>query len=65
MSNYRVDLTTPGIGEGERVIIEEWKTLPAGDGSTKVQKLPIFGAPLLLSLMSDLAPKPPAAVTTA
>jgi hypothetical protein len=59
MSEYRVDLATPGLREEKRVIIEDWKPLGRGNGAGIVQKLPIFGAPLLLSLMSDLAPKRP------
>lgn len=44
---FHVDFKTPGVGEGQRLIIEEWENLHDGWNAAQVQKLPIFGWPLI------------------
>jgi hypothetical protein len=44
---YHVDFKTPSLGEGQRLTVEKWEDLAAGWGAAQVQKLPIFGWPLI------------------
>jgi hypothetical protein len=44
---YHVDFQTPSMPDGGRLRVEQWETLVAGGGASQVQKLPIFGWPLL------------------
>jgi hypothetical protein len=44
---YHVDFKTPSLGDGQRLIIEQWENLAAGWGAAQVQKLPVFGWPLI------------------
>jgi hypothetical protein len=44
---YQVDFKTASMPEGGRLSVEQWDTLVDGAGAAQVQKLPIFGWPLI------------------
>jgi hypothetical protein len=52
---YHVDFKTASMPEGGRLSVEPWDTFPGAAGAAQVQKLPIFGWPLIESLMAAVS----------
>lgn len=44
---YRVDFATPNLEDKQRLTVDAWEHLWGGNGAAQVQKLPVYGWPLL------------------
>jgi len=56
-TTYHVDFATPNIGEGQRLTVGAWEDFVGGNAAAHVQKLPMYGWPLLEHSMVAVAPR--------